>query len=99
AKISIERMGELFEEEEEKSEDAFSEEAVSEIKDIKIENLSFKYNALSSNYILNNINIVIPAGKVTAIVGTSGSGKTSFLNLLLKFYEQQEGRIYYGNTD
>ena len=99
AKISIERMGELFEEEEEKSEDAFSEEAVSEIKDIKIENLSFKYNALSSNYILNNINIVIPAGKVTAIVGTSGSGKTSLLNLLLKFYEQQEGRIYYGNTD
>ena len=61
--------------------------------------VSFKYNHLSQNYILKNINLFIPAGKITAIVGTSGSGKTSLINLLLKFYEQQQGDIFYGTTN
>ncbi len=99
ARISLDRMGELFEEKTETTENTFSENALQKINDIHIQDVSFKYNHLSQNYILKNINLFIPAGKITAIVGTSGSGKTSLINLLLKFYEQQQGDIFYGTTN
>jgi ATP-binding cassette subfamily B protein len=59
--------------------------------------LVFRYNALSDP-VLKNINLEIPAGKVTAIVGTSGSGKTTLVKLLLGFYEPEEGSIKVGHT-
>lgn len=43
--------------------------------------------------VLENLNLTIPAHKVTAIVGTSGSGKTTLMKLLLKFYEPNSGGI------
>lgn len=62
--------------------------------DILLKNLSFKYeNSHSAPLILDNINLSIPANKVTAIVGSSGSGKTTLLKLLLKFYDPQMGSI------
>ena len=48
---------------------------------------------------LNNINLTIPANKLTAIVGLSGSGKTTLLKLMLKFYAVNEGSIYIGNIN
>lgn len=47
--------------------------------------------------VLNNINLVIPEGKVTAIVGGSGSGKTTLIKLLLGNYSPVEGTIYIGD--
>jgi ATP-binding cassette subfamily B protein len=61
-----------------------------------IENVSFRYNELA-DFALKNINLTIPAGKVTAIVGTSGSGKTTLVKLLLGFYEPTQGAIRVGS--
>lgn len=66
---------------------------------IEFRNVSFKYDYLSPNYILNDINILIPKGKVTAIVGASGSGKTTLIKLLLGFYLPNDGKIYIGKDE
>ncbi len=64
---------------------------------LTLENLSFRYNPLS-DFVLKNINLTIPAGKVTAIVGTSGSGKTTLVKLLLGFYEPSNGTLKAGQS-
>lgn len=63
--------------------------------DLSLQNVSFGY---SERTILNNLNVTIPAGKVTALVGPSGCGKSTILNLLERFYEPRVGRIMIGNT-
>ena len=67
-------------------------------KDITIENLSFSYDGADRDYVLNNINLVVPHQKVTAVVGASGSGKTTLIKLLLGFYEPNKGTIKVGET-
>jgi len=59
--------------------------------DIHFKNVSFKYD--TGNNILKNININIDAGKTIALVGTTGSGKSTILKLLLRFYDISEGEI------
>ncbi len=63
---------------------------------IKIENLSFKYNELY-NFVLKDLNVTIPHGKITAIVGSSGSGKTTFVKLLLGMYMPTKGTVRLNN--
>lgn len=65
--------------------------------DIVLKNLNFSYTRDMDALVLNNINLVIPKGKVTAIVGESGSGKTTLLKLLLKLYLPTSGEIMVGN--
>ena len=67
-------------------------------KDIEIRNLLFQYEGPHSEKVLNNISLVIPAKKVTAIVGISGSGKTTLIKLLLGFYNPANGDILLGGT-
>ena len=49
--------------------------------------------------VLENINLKIPKGKVIALVGASGSGKSTFVDLLARFYDPTEGRIIIDNRD
>ena len=73
---------------------------ISDIKfvgDIKIENLSFKY--VPDLYVLKNINIEIKAGEFVGLVGATGSGKTTLISLLERFYEVEEGRILIDGVD
>ncbi len=58
---------------------------------IEIKNLSFSYN--DGENVLSNINMTIPKGKKVAFVGASGSGKSTMMKLLLKFYQQYTGEI------
>jgi ATP-binding cassette subfamily B protein len=67
--------------------------------DIKLENISFNYGEQGSNAVLKNVYTIFPHGKVTAIVGASGSGKTSLLKILLKLYKPSDGRISIGNEN
>lgn len=67
-------------------------------KNLYIKNVSFHYN-VNSPAILKNINLHIPEGKVTAIVGDSGSGKSTFLKLLLRLYKPSYGNILIGDMD
>ncbi|HYC83744.1 MAG TPA: peptidase domain-containing ABC transporter [Chryseosolibacter sp.] len=66
---------------------------------IILKNVSFQYGGPHSPKVLDDIDLLIPEGKVTAIVGTSGSGKTSLLKLLLKFYNIHGGTITVGGSD
>ncbi|WP_162800393.1 ABC transporter ATP-binding protein/permease [Acetobacterium bakii] len=56
-----------------------------------LKDVSFQYN--TERKILNNISMTIEKGKVTAIVGQSGCGKSTIANLLMRFYDVQEGKV------
>lgn len=58
---------------------------------IEFKNVSFKYE--SSGYVLKDINLTINPGELVGIVGLTGSGKTSLVDLLLRFYNTDEGEI------
>jgi len=66
---------------------------------IALKELSFKYPGAGNENVLNNIDMLVPHGKVTAIVGASGSGKTTLLKLLLKFYENYNGVVTVGENN
>ena len=63
---------------------------------IKFKNISFKYEANEKN-VLNNINLNFEGGKMTALVGHSGSGKSTILNLIPRFYQPESGDILVDN--
>ena len=68
-------------------------------KDIKITNSNIKFNNINFKYsidekdVLTNINLNIAGGKMTSLVGHSGSGKSTILNLIPRFYDIQSGDI------
>ncbi len=98
ARISLERLGEIHNrDDEEKPEDDRIREIPAD-KDLEIRNLLFQYEGPNSEKVLNNISLVIPAKKITAIVGISGSGKTTLIKLLLGFYNPVKGDIFLGDT-
>ena len=63
---------------------------------IKFENVDFKYKN-NENQILNKINLDLPGEKMTALVGQSGAGKSTILNLIPRFYNISEGDIKIDN--
>ncbi|MDR3456731.1 MAG: ABC transporter ATP-binding protein [Verrucomicrobiae bacterium] len=64
--------------------------------DIVIEKLDFDYG---DKPVLQNINLTIKAGQLVALVGSTGSGKTTLANLLLRFYDPTRGSIKIGGVD
>ncbi|PCH69504.1 MAG: ABC transporter ATP-binding protein [Bacteroidetes bacterium] len=97
AKISLERISEIHEAEEEEVDEDQKIFELPKDTSININNLSFQYEGPHSELVLKDINLIIPEGKITAIVGTSGSGKTTLIKMLLKFYEPKHGEIKVGN--
>lgn len=65
--------------------------------DVKFENVSFAYTG--EEYVLKNINLNIEAGKTFALVGATGAGKSSVINLLSRFYEINQGSIKVDGVD
>lgn len=65
--------------------------SLEKINNIQIENLNFSYN--ENKQILNNINIKVDSNDKIAIIGKTGSGKTTLVNLLCRFYELKDGTI------
>ena len=66
-------------------------------QDIHFKNISFSY--VPGQEVLKNINLVLEKGKTIAFVGTTGSGKTTLINLLGRFYDYEKGAIFIGETD
>ena len=97
--ISLERMSEIRQREEEETEQRQVAGFMGRNRGIEFKNVTFQYEGIHSPKVLNNINLVIPEGKITAIVGTSGSGKTTLIKLLLGYYKPVEGEVVIGNND
>lgn len=98
AKISLERLNEIHVMENEEPLNKSFIEILPINKSISLNNLTFKYPGAGNEPVLQDINFTIPEGKTTAIVGMSGSGKTTILKLLLRFYELDKGEIRIGST-
>jgi len=100
AKMSLERLSEIHNMPDEESNiinTGGNFEFLPESKSISLVNLSFAYPGAGNKLVLSNIDLIIPEGRTTAIVGVSGSGKTTLLKLLLKFYDQYDGKILIGS--
>jgi len=65
--------------------------------DIRFDDVSFSYGA-NSPLVLDRLNITIKAGETTSLVGVSGSGKSTILSLIERFYDPQNGTIFSGET-
>ncbi|MFA6247818.1 MAG: peptidase domain-containing ABC transporter [Mucilaginibacter sp.] len=96
AKISLERLNEIHEMADEEPIDKEYNHTLPQNRGLSLNNLTFRYPGAGNDPVLENINLEIPQGKTTAIVGMSGSGKTTILKLLLRFYEPEKGDIKIG---
>lgn len=99
AKISLERLNEIHQMNDEEPAGKELSQTLPENKSISINNLTFRYAGAGNEPVLENVSLYIPQGKTTAIVGMSGSGKTTILKLLLRFYEPQNGEIKVGQQN
>lgn len=95
---SLKRIKDIFMEKPE----IFDNESIKDIKELKgkieFNNLTFKYPD-KKQPALNNINVVIEQGSTLAIVGKTGSGKTTISNLLLRLYNTKRGELKLDNID
>lgn len=99
AKISLERLNEIHAQKDEEVDIHNKTTFLPRDKSIYINNLRFSYDGSERNYVLDDINLVIPEHKITAIVGESGSGKTTLIKLLQGFYQPNSGSIKIGNQN
>ncbi len=95
---SIKRIGEVLSEE---STLKNPENPVFDIEDgsILFDNVSFKYSKNAKRFALSNINLDIKSGMTVGIIGTTGSSKTSLVQLIPRLYDVTEGRVLVGGRD
>ncbi len=97
-KVSVSRLSELVNLPEEDIE-VYDNKNYGTLKgDIKINNLTYNYPGYIER-VLENINIDIQQGKSLGIIGVIGSGKTTLMNLLLKLYDVERGKIFIDGVD
>jgi ATP-binding cassette subfamily B protein len=94
--VRAERLFEILDEEEEVEPNEKHPTTFSN-GDIEFHNVSFSYT--TDNPLLSSFNLLIPAGKTTAFVGATGSGKTTIINLIGRFYEINAGKITINGID
>ena len=96
AQISIKRLTEIMDYESEQDETREYTEMEKIDGDIEFKDVSFRYGSRSPA--LSHVSFTIPYGKKVALVGSSGSGKSTITKLLLKYYEPEEGSISVGGV-
>jgi len=97
AQISLERLGEIHGQPDEEQNEMNEIKEIEQGQAIAFQNVSFTYGSEKSRRVIQNLSLNIPFGKTTAIVGLSGSGKTTMVKLMLGFYPPTEGEIMLGN--
>lgn len=95
---AIERIYEVLEE---KSTIDNPDDPVYEVKDGSIDfvNVNFAYNADAKENVLKNINLHIDSGETIGIIGSTGSAKTSLVNLISRLYDVRDGSVKVGGVD
>ena len=91
ASISMKRLTEIMDYETEQSDEQEHTELEQIEGDIEFRDVTFRYG--NRNPALDHVSFTIPAGKKVALVGSSGSGKSTITKLLLKYYEPESGEI------
>ena len=98
AKISLERLNEVHNQVDEEQDIDTKLTSLPVNRDICLKDVTFSYSGADRDYALDGVSLTIPTNKVTAIVGASGSGKTTIVKLLQGFYEPLRGQITVGNS-
>ena len=93
---AAERVFRMLDIDNEVKEKADAVELTSARRGVRYENVTFAYGA---DPVLRNIDLDIDPGEIVALVGSSGAGKTTFVNLLPRFYDVNEGRITVDGVD
>jgi ATP-binding cassette subfamily B protein len=99
AKISLERLNEVHNREDEEQTIESKINTLPENKNIRIKQVWFSYDGAERDYVLEDLSLEIRQNKITAIVGASGSGKTTIIKLLLGFYSPLKGEIEVGTVN
>ena len=97
AVASAERIFEVLDEEQETSDAGAADVLKKPGGDVKLENVKFGYR--DDAMLFDGMNISVKAGQTIAIVGPTGAGKTTLVNLLMRFYDVKSGKITVDNTD
>ena len=97
ASISMKRLTEIMDYESEQDDDREYTEMESMEGDIEFKDVTFRYG--NRTPALDHISFTIPQGKKVALVGSSGSGKSTITKLLLKYYEPESGTISVNGVD
>jgi ATP-binding cassette subfamily B protein len=98
AQLSFLRLNEIHQLPDESDDVGQNNMELPEQKSLSIINLGFQYSP-TAKPVLMNVRLIIPEGKVTAIVGDSGSGKSTLLKLLLRLYKPSYGEIKIGDMN
>lgn len=98
AKISFLRINEIHQLKDEEDTVVSNSLNIPGNKSLILKNVSFQYTP-TGPFVLKQINLIIPEGKVTAFVGGSGSGKSTLLKLMLRLYNPSFGEVLIGNMN
>ena len=81
-----------------KNDNITSKKEIKKINLINLKNISFKYSK-NSNYIFKKFNLIMKAGESIGIHGSSGTGKSTLINIVLGLYDLQNGKVLVNNFD
>lgn len=98
AQVSAERINEVLDTESTVKDGKINNDDSKEKGTIEFKNVSFKYPD-GEDYILKNINFKVNTGDTVAIIGSTGSGKSSLINLIPRFYDATEGEVLVDGTN
>jgi ATP-binding cassette subfamily B multidrug efflux pump len=99
ARASAGRIGEVFAEVDDLTWEPGNHESISEKGRIDFQNVSFSYEGASGEPVLKNINLTCLPGETVGIIGSTGSGKSSLVNLIPRFYDCSAGTIMVDGED
>ena len=99
--MSIESMHRIYEVMKEESNIVNPENPVMEVKngDIEFRNVNFKYSKDAIKYSLSNVNLKIKSGEVVGILGSTGSAKSTLVQLIPRLYDTTEGEVLVGDVN
>lgn len=99
AKASVERLGEVFDQVPTVTDDGGDENALVDDGSVEFRNVSFKYESEAVKNVLENINLKIESGETIGIIGSTGSAKSTLVQLIPRLYDATEGEVFVGGRN